>query len=528
MYYDIESLHIDPSEVLEYLRKSRSDEPHLTVEEVLEKHERILSDMAKRYFHGPIPEENIFREVVSGESLDSRPRILALLKLIESPKYKYILTVDPQRLCRGDLEDCGRLIKLLRYTNTKVITQDRMYDLSDEHDRESFERELKKGNEYLEYYKKIQNRGKIASVQEGNYIGSVPPYGYKKITIRDGRKKMPTLEIIPEEAEVVRMIFDMFANQRIGLVTIGHTLDKMGIKAPKGDHWSHAAMHDMIQNIHYIGKVKWNWRKEVRVVKDQEVIVTRPKQEEYLVFDGKHEAIVDEALFYKAQRLIGKTPKKRLDREMKNPLSGLLFCRCGRAFVMRHYRDKEGKTRCQPRLLCNGQIHCDSGSVLASEVLEAVAKTLEEQIEDFKTSMNSSSALDQLRKETNISIMEKRLAELENKEISLWEKYSEEDMPKAVFEKLRAKVTQEISNITSALEEERKNITCAVDYAEKIVTFSQALEALKDDTVSIEAKNSFLKCVIEKITLSKDRPVRIGSYREWDDPGFQLDIKMKL
>ena len=527
MYYDY-NMRYEPDEILEYLRKSRSDEPHLTVEEVLEKHERILSDWVEKNLNGPIPNENVYREVASGEKIESRPEMLRLLKMIESPKIKAVLVVEPQRLSRGDLEDCGRLIKILRYTNTKVITPMKTYDLTDEYDRDSFERELKKGNEYLEYYKKIQNRGKMASVQEGNYIGSIPPYGYKKIFIREGRKKMPTLEIVPEEAEIVRMIFDMFANQRIGIVTIGHTLDKMGIKAPKGDHWSYPAMFDMIQNIHYIGKVKWNWRKEVRIVKDQEVIITRPKQEEYLVFDGKHEAIISDSLFYKAQGLIGKTPKKRLDKEMKNPLSGLLFCRCGRAYALRQYRDKNGKVRCQPRLICNNQIHCNSGSVLASEVLDAVAKTLEEQIEDFKVSMKSSTALDQLRKETNISIMEKRLAELENKEISLWEKYSEEGMPKAVFEKLKAKVTQEISVVTSALEEERKNINDTVDYAERIVTFSQALEALKDDTVSIEAKNSFLKCAIERITIAKDRPVRIGSYSQWDDPGFQLDIKLKL
>ena len=166
--------------------------------------------------------------------------------------------------------------------------------------------------------------------------------------------------------------------------------------------------------------------------------------------------------------MIGKTPKKRLDREMKNPLSGLLYCKCGRAYVMKHYRAKNGRVRCQTRLLCNGQIHCNSGSVLASEVLEAVVKTLEEQIEDFKVSMNSTTALDQLRKETSISIMEKRLAELENKEISLWEKYSEEGMPKAVFEKLKAKVTQEISVVTSALEEERKNIKTIILETERI------------------------------------------------------------
>ena len=55
---------ITPEEILEYLRKSRSDDATLTVEEVLEKHERQLSDWANRSFGRDIPEENKFREVV--------------------------------------------------------------------------------------------------------------------------------------------------------------------------------------------------------------------------------------------------------------------------------------------------------------------------------------------------------------------------------------------------------------------------------------------------------------------------------
>ena len=109
-------------EVYEYDRKSRSDDPLLSVEEVLEKHGKILEEYAIKNLMGPIPEENKYREVGSGESLDSRPEILKLLKIIESPAVKAILVVDVQRLSRGDLEDAGRLIKLLRYTNTYVIT----------------------------------------------------------------------------------------------------------------------------------------------------------------------------------------------------------------------------------------------------------------------------------------------------------------------------------------------------------------------------------------------------------------------
>ena len=111
---------------------------------------------------------------------------MKVLKKIESPAYKAIAVVDVQRLSRGDLEDAGRLIRLLRYTNTYVITPTKIYDLRDEYDRDAFERELKRGNEFLEYQKKIMNRGRLLSVQQGNFIGSIAPYGYDKDIFVDG------------------------------------------------------------------------------------------------------------------------------------------------------------------------------------------------------------------------------------------------------------------------------------------------------------------------------------------------------
>ena len=172
-----------PEEILEYLRKSRTDDPTMTVEEVLSRHEKILDEWAENNLGAKVPTENKFMEIGSGETLDDRPEITKLLRMIESPKYKAILIVEVQRLSRGDLEDAGRLIKLLRYSNTLVITPQKTYDLRDEYDRDAFERELKRGNEYLEYSKKIMDRGTLLSVSQGN---SLRPNNHK------GRqKKMP-------------------------------------------------------------------------------------------------------------------------------------------------------------------------------------------------------------------------------------------------------------------------------------------------------------------------------------------------
>ena len=147
--------NLKPYEILAYFRKSRTDDPTLSVEEVLAKHEAILDEWAERNLGAVIPEENKYREVVSGETIADRPEVQQVLKLIESSKIKAILIVEVQRLSRGDLEDAGRLIKLIRYTNTLVITPMKTFNLMDEYDRDMFERELKRGNEFLEYQKKI-------------------------------------------------------------------------------------------------------------------------------------------------------------------------------------------------------------------------------------------------------------------------------------------------------------------------------------------------------------------------------------
>ena len=77
----------------------------------------------------------------------------------------------------------------------------------------------------------------------------------------------------------------------------------MHVPAPRGEKWTENGMRDMLTNVHYIGKVKWNWRKNITTVEESEIVTHRPKAQpgEYLIFEGKHEAIISEALFNAAQ-----------------------------------------------------------------------------------------------------------------------------------------------------------------------------------------------------------------------------------
>ena len=536
-----------PEEILDYLRKSRTDDPTLDVAEILERHENILDEFAEKHFGGKVPEGNKYREVVSGETIDSRPELLALLKRIESPKIKAILIVEVQRLGRPDLEDIGRLSKLFRYTNTLVITPQKTFDLRNEYDREAFERELMRGNEYLEYTKKIMARGRLLSVQQGNFIGTKAPYGYDKDIIVEGKKKCHTLKINEAEANIVRMVFDMYVNKDMGRVNIAHHLNEMGVPTRTGALWTQDTIKTMLENDHYIGKVRWNWRKTVTVVEDGEVKKVRPKTEvgEYLVYDGKHEAIISNELFEAARAKQGRNHRAKSKTKVRNPLAGLLYCQCGRSMTLRTYTYHDAA----PRLLCSNQKYCGTTSCLYSEIIDRVRETLEKCIEDFEVRIASDDKTSLKLHENLIKQLKARLEELNRKELSQWEKYSEEEMPKEIFDKLNEKVLKEKDEVQQALCKAYESMPEPIDYEERLHRFKDALDALDDPEVEPAKKNRLLKACIDRIDYHREKAVRIKSKQvryydpeqkrtryksplntggNWTNPPIELDIQLRV
>lgn len=512
-----------PEDILIYLRKSRTDDPALTVSEVLAKHEQMLNDWTDRNLPGlgPVPECNRFREVVSGETIEARPEIQRLLRLIESPRYKAVLIVEPQRLSRGDLEDIGRLVKILRYTNTLAITLQYTYDLSDERDRDMFERELKRGNEFLEYQKRIMGNGRILSVQNGNFIGQHPPYGYRKTVIREGRRKCHTLEPVPEEAQIVRQVFEMYASG-ISAHEIARTLNGLGIPSPSGKSWTASSVKPMVTNDHYIGMVHWNRRKTVKVIEHGELINTRPRNQDYQSYPGRHPAIIDRVLWDRVQDIRGKHPPVKPKAKYSNIFSGLVRCRtCGR--VMYRQQTKQAA----PRLVCPQQAQCNNGSCTIDELAEEISKVLRSAIADLDLELSHSQS-DAVRiQEQLISQLEKRLDELDERELTMWEKYTTEGMPQAVFEKLKAKLLQERTATHEALTEARQSLPSHTDYQNRRATLHSALQILQRDDAPVRETNLLLKQCIESITYS--RPRKQSSNRRYGTPApMELDITLRI
>lgn len=530
-------------EVLDYGRKSRTDDPLLSVEEVLDKHDKIIEEYAEKHLGGPIPEENKYREVGSAESLDSRPEILRLLKAIESPAIKAVAVVEVQRLSRGDLEDAGRLIRILRYTNTYVITPMKIYDLRDEYDRDAFERELKRGNEYLEYFKKIQARGKLASVKEGNYVGSVAPYGFDRIEKTDGKKTYHTLIERKDQADAVRMVFNWYCNEDIGVTAICRRLEELGVKTKTGGkYWRSYQIFAMLENVHYIGCVRWNWRKTIKIIEDQEIRKLRPKAkvDEYLIFEGKHDGIISEELFNKAREIKGYRHRTKQDLSLKNPFSGIMYCKCGAKMGYNTYRRK-GVEYAPPKLVCNNQVHCKSGSVVFDEIYRDVCSAIKDCIEDFQLRIkNNHDDSFKLHKDL-VERLEKKLKELEEKEVRQWEAQYDPDiaMPQEIFKKLNQKLLVEKEEIQKALAKAKGSMPRQIDYKEEMLKFEDALDALEDPDVDAKVKNQFLKNIIDKIEYERGSTVRITKENskeygidtskglKWHTPPYKIKMKLK-
>lgn len=554
--HNIAELGLTPEAILDYLRKSRTDDPALAVEEVLANHGKLLDDWNTEHLGRPVPEQNKYKEVVSGETIQERPAFKELLRRIESPAIKAIKAADEARLSRGDLEDAGRLIKLLRHTNTLVIIPDTwggqfVYNLRDEDDREKFERKLKEGNKFLEYQKKIMNRGRELSVQRGNFIGQKAPYGYRKIVIPEGKKKCHTLEIEPAEADVVRMIFDMYVNQNMGRVNIAHRLNELGVPTRTGALWSQDTIKRMLDNHHYIGMVRWNWRRTVTIVEEGEIKQVRPvsKVGEYLLYNGKHEAIISDELFQAAQEKKGRNHRAKPKTKIRNPLAGLLFCQCGRAMSLRTYKHHDA----EPRLLCDNQKYCGTTSCTFADMLDRVRETLQQCIADFEVRIKNDNK-DAASLHLNlIKRLEAKRAELEAKELAQWEAQADPDpakrMPPHVFQALNERLLKEKEEVREALCKAYESMPEPVDYEEKLRRFRDAFAALKDPDASAAEKNSLLKECIERIEYRREKAVRIRSKQEryydpvqkktrarsplntggnWTAPPIELEVKLRL
>ena len=360
-----------------YLRKSRADAmPHGAYTDTLSQHEQALTSLAERL---ALPIEAIYREVVSGEQIAARPMMQQLLNEVSNGQWDGVLVMEIERLARGDTIDQGIVAQTFKYSNTLIITPQKIFDPQNEFDEEYFEFGLfMSRREYKTIHRRMQ-RGRTLGAMEGRYTGSRAPYGYVRERL-DGKgfKLCPH----PVQAGVVRMIYQLYTDgqacpdgtvRRLGPTLIAKRLNALGIPAPSGGCWSVNSLRDMLRNPVYAGRIRYNHRPRKKAMESGRLTVARPRNDACILVDGLHEAIVPKELFERAQERIVGLPRLRSIDSVQNPLCGLIVCaRCGRKLIRRSYPTRHGQ---RERLLCPNPA-CSNVSIRLSVVEHALVEAL--------------------------------------------------------------------------------------------------------------------------------------------------------
>lgn len=499
------------AEYLIYLRKSRQDDPNETVEEVLRKHEIQLQEYAKRKIGYMIPERDIYREIVSAETIQNRVEIKKVFERMEKEDIRGVLVIEPQRLTRGDLIDCGTTINAFRYTNTFIVTPTDTFDLNNEVQRKYVEMVLTSGNSFLEYSKIVLQRGVEASKRRGNFVSSVPPYGYKRVKIG----KDWTLEPNDIEAMYVKLIFEMYAEGH-GAYVIANKIEMLGATPRVAEHFTEGVIRQMLTNDVYRGKIKLNARKTVKVMENGVVVKKRVRLKDYEVVDGKHEAIIDDELWDAVQARMGNHTREAGKLELRNMWASLIKCsECGKAIEYVTFK-KHGVKQRAPRLRCKNVRVCNNISHNYDEVHDAIIEQLKAKLEDFSIRVEDNNQTEINKRQEVLNSLKNRLADVNKKIDAICEHLENGVYTVDMFVDRNKKLSEEKLKIENAIKETEIEIPSMQEMHEQLVTFHQTLDMLNDDDISPKIKNTFLKKIIDVIYYRKDAE------------GITIDIHLKM
>lgn len=483
-----------------YLRKSRKD---LELEamgegETLARHHARLMDLAAR--HDIHPDQIVvYKETVSGDSLDARPQMLRLLADVYAKKYKGVLVTEVERLARGNTKDQGEVADAFQATSTTIITESKVYDPHSETDQTFFEFGLFMSRQEYKTINRRQIAGKLQSVREGNYLLPQRVFGYK--IVRKSKKER-TLEILPEEAKIVQMIFDWYTEDRRSTEWIAQQLTRMKVQTiKKKPEWNRGTIRDMLSNPTFIGKVWWGKRKTVKEYNEDLGKLVKVVKNNGIpeIFEGKHKGIISAEQFDKAQWLTESTknPSAKVNTELINPLAGLIeCCDCGRNMIANKFGN--GKTT---RLKHANTKLCQKKSLPLQDVLDAFVEALNATIADFKLKMEADdSQAEYAKHQALIDTMQAELAKLERKLKKVHMDYHDDFYTRDEFIEWKQYYTKEIDEIKKQIQEAQNAFPEPVNYSEQIVNLHRMIECITDPDISAKKKNDFLKQFIDRIT----------------------------
>lgn len=316
---------------------------------------------------------------ISGMHADKREEFQRMLRDAKLGKIDMIITKEISRFARNTLDSIQYTRELLSYGVCVWFQNDGINTIDDDSE---FRLTIMAGVAQDEI-RKLSSRvkfGHAQSIKNGVVLGH-RMYGYSN---NQGK-----LELVPEESDMVRMIFQDYASG-ISTPRIEKKLWDMGYRSFKGGKINRDVIKNIIRNPKYKG---YYCGGKVKVVdmftKKQEFL----PQSEWIMFkdDGSRvPQIIDETTWEKANAYLrerGEAIKsRRTSFKNENIFTGKLFCANDGApyWMKQHYiRGKEDVRWVCSYKIKNGAASCDSFGLAESELKEIIAELINKSSENI-------------------------------------------------------------------------------------------------------------------------------------------------
>ena len=494
-----------------YLRKSRLDTDYeeVSVAETLSRHRTTLEKLCRTK---KLHVAEVLEEVVSGESLSARPKMQRLLELVGTGNYAGVICMDIERLSRGSSMESGYIMQVLQVNGCKIITPNKVYDLQNESDEQFTDMQFLFSRFELRTINRRLVRGRNQSASEGKYMGSMAPYGYRIVKLPG--EKGNSLRVEPEEAKVVCMIYDMYGQQGMGYNAIAYNLNDLHIPARKGQ-WSQTSIVNILSNEVYLGKIRWRYEPSKRVIKDGMLTKKRIINDDYELYDGRHEPIITQEQWDLARAAQSRRyhPPNHTERHLQNPFSGILYCeKCG--VVMKRKVPGKGRS-CIPWYQCPTRT-CDCKMIKCEMVEKAILEAMEDWLKDYTLQIDSKEIPKVNPIETALETVRGQLAGLLKQQENICEYLEKGIYTVEMFNKRNTSLAQEIKKLQASEADLMDRLRDGDSRKKGALQIIPATQHILDhyQHLTTEEKNQLWKLVLRRVTVyrSQDDELSIHLY----------------
>lgn len=229
-------------------------------------------------------------EGLTGTKIDKRDSFIEMIRDAKRGNFDLICTKEVSRFARNTIDSLSCTRELLTYGVAVLFENDNLNTIDEDCDF----RLTTMASLAQEESRKISERLKFGfrqSVAKGTVLGNNCIWGY--------RKEKGRLVIVEEEAEMVRKIFDMYANADLGIRAIAKVLTEMGYRNTGGNDFSYSSIKGILVNPKYKGFYCGNKTHKVHFLSNE--IVHLPK-DEWVIYEDNEKVppIVSAELWDKA------------------------------------------------------------------------------------------------------------------------------------------------------------------------------------------------------------------------------------